>query len=60
MTTTHNTEKQRSSPIEIKARIWRTVEKDAISNRGDAFKQEALKVALQELRRAVDDSKAQP
>lgn len=46
------------SKIELQARIWRAVDKDAIANRGDPLKQEAERMARRQLRRVIDDAKA--
>lgn len=56
--TTPRPKKQESSKIEVAARIWRLVDKDAIVNRGDPLKQEAERHARRELRRVIDNAKA--
>lgn len=58
MTTPLPKKKQESSKIEVAARIWRLVDKDAIVNRGDPLKQEAERHARRELRRVIDNTKA--
>ena len=59
MTAPRTAKRPGSSQIEIKARIWRALDRDAIGDRGNPLKQEALRDALRELRKAIDDSKAQ-
>lgn len=46
------------SRIELQARIWRAVDKDAIAHRGDPIKQEAERQARRQLRSVIDDAKA--
>lgn len=58
MTSPPPKKKQESSKIEVAARIWRVVDKDAIVNRGDPLKQEAERHARRELRRVIDDSRS--
>jgi hypothetical protein len=55
---TQTAAQQQSSPIEVAARIWRTVDKDAIAHRGDAFRQEAERQARRQLRSIIDSTKA--
>jgi len=50
--------KRNASPVELQARIWRAIDKDAIAHRGDPVKQQAERMARRELRRVIDDAKA--
>ena len=45
------------SRIELQARIWRAVDKDAIAHRGDPLKQEAERQARRQLRSVIDNAK---
>jgi hypothetical protein len=54
------TPRKPASKIEIQARIWRAVDKDAIAHRGDVDKAQAERVARKELRRVIDDAKGNP
>lgn len=48
---------KRPSRVEIQARIWRAIDKDAIAHRGDPLRQEAERMARRELRKVIDEAK---
>lgn len=61
MTTTRQTKPSDYSKIELQARIWRAVDREAIAHRGDPLKQEAERQARRQLRSIIDSAKvAQP
>lgn len=47
-----------SSKIELQARIWRAIDKEAIAHRGDPLKQEAERQARRQLRQVIDNAKS--
>ena len=57
---TQTAAQQQSSKIELAARIWRAVDKDAIAHRGDSLRQEAERQARRQLRSVIDSAKGRP
>jgi hypothetical protein len=49
--------KKQTSKVEVQARIWRAIDKDAIAHRGDPIRQEAERMARRELRKVIDDAR---
>ena len=47
-----------ASKIEVQARIWRAVDRDAIAHRGDPMKAQAEREARKALRKVIDEAKA--
>jgi hypothetical protein len=58
MTAPRHTKPSDCSKIELQARIWRAVDKEAIAHRGDPLKQEAERQARRQLRSVIDNAKA--
>jgi hypothetical protein len=50
--------KRQTNKVEVQARIWRAIDKEAIAHRGDPVRQQAERMARKELRRVIDDAHA--